>query len=701
MRPLVLSRIFCALVITTLLLCGRPAAAQPLVRSWNVAGNGGWNQNGNWAPAIVPDGANIEADFRSQPKYSGAINITLSAPVTLNRMVFNSVNAYTITPQANQAITLTGFNDKGTNRPPRLIVEKGNSAKHTVATPLVLDIPNKSNLSVQVAGTSPIYPSLSLTGGISSIAGRINGIDKTGTGALLLGAANTYSGATGISNGTVIAAANGALGPGGAGGGTVQVQSGASLMIGYSGTLDYNTGQKVVLRGNGAVVDGNPIGALTTSVGAFATFNGPVTLATNAAVGAPSTGNNLDPQLNLTGVISGANNLNKVGGGVVQLATANTYTGKTDIQAGVLSVSANGALGKGDTIVEQGATLNFNQVNYIAGAGQAKAHVVLMGGLGSQDDGQIRAFGGNSAFNGTVTLAASSSIGVYDKSTVFDFQGTINETAKSNLTKLGPGTLVLERGSTYSGDTLIKRGTLEANNGQNGSATGSGNVTVSPGATLKATNGHIDGKVINMNMGNIQPMKGMGGGLLTIGGGLALAAASTYTWTLGVQVDGRSPLALAGTDFSQLRLQGGLLSLDPEAILSLNLTGPGTIPSLSDPFWSSEHEWDVIALDSPALNPSSLAFTDIENGNFAAGSFSTIVDDGQRGYGNAGDILLVWSPGQSSDTGGGPVGVTAVPEPASWCLFLIGSGIIGLGAWHRRRPGAARVPSLASGGLVS
>ena len=117
-----------------------------------------------------------------------------------------------------------------------------------------------------------------------------------------------------------------------------------------------------------------------------------------------------------------------------------------------------------------------------------------MGGQGSQNDGQIRAFGGNSSFNGTVTLAASSSIGVFDRNTVLDFSGTINETAKSNLTKLGPGTLVLERGSTYTGDTLIRRGTLEANNGQNGSATGSGNVTVFAGATLKSPTARLTEK---------------------------------------------------------------------------------------------------------------------------------------------------------------------------------------------------------------
>ncbi len=446
------------LAALTALLSAGPATAQPLVRSWNVAGNGNWSTNTNWGPAIVPNGANIEADFVSQPKFFNPITVTLDIPVTLNRLVFKSNSAYTITPLANQAITLTSFNDNGTTRQPRIVVEPGNLRGQTIAAPIVINIANKNDLNIQVAGSTTV-PKLTISGVISSVAGNTNGLSKLGAGALVLAAANTYTGNTSIHAGNLIAAANGALGPGGAGGGTVQVSNGATLTLGLTGQLDYNTGQKVVLRGMGAMANGSPIGALTTGIAAFTTFNGPITLAANSAIGAPSTGNNLDPQLNLTGVISGAFNLNKVGGGVVQLAAANTYTGKTDIQAGVLSVSVNNALGKGDTIVEQGATLNFNQVNYITPAGQDRAHVVLMGGTGSQNDGQIRAFGGNSSFNGIVTLAASSSIGVFDKSTVLDFSGTINETAKgSTLTKLGPGTLVLERGSTYTGGTLIQGG---------------------------------------------------------------------------------------------------------------------------------------------------------------------------------------------------------------------------------------------------
>ena len=133
MLPFRSTRALGLLALVAAVLTTGDARDQPLVRRWNVAANGAWNTNTNWGPAIVPNGANIEADFRSQPNYFGPINISLDIPVTLNRMVFNSYNAYTITPLANQSITLTTFNDNGTTRAPRIVVEAGNTKNQTIA----------------------------------------------------------------------------------------------------------------------------------------------------------------------------------------------------------------------------------------------------------------------------------------------------------------------------------------------------------------------------------------------------------------------------------------------------------------------------------------------------------------------------------------------------------------------------------------
>ena len=278
---------------------------------------------------------------------------------------------------------------------------------------------------------------------ISSAGGKTNGISKNGAGALVLGAANTYTGNTSIRAGNLIAAVNGALGPGGAKGAKVQVFNGASLTIGLTGQLNYNTAQNVVLRGSGAMVNGSPIGALTTSLGFVRHLQRRDYARGQCRDRSPEHRKQPRPatephrrHLRRHQPEQGRRR-GRPARDRQHLYRHHRRPGRRAQRFGQRRP------GQGATTVEQGATLNFNQVDYITPAGQAKAQVTLAGGLGSQNDGQIRAFGGNSSFNGTITLAASSSIGVYDRSTVLDFSGTIKETAKSNLTKLGPGSLVL------------------------------------------------------------------------------------------------------------------------------------------------------------------------------------------------------------------------------------------------------------------
>jgi len=68
----------------------------------------------------------------------------------------------------------------------------------------------------------------------------------------------------------------------------------------------------------------------------------------------------IDVTLTLTGGISGAGNLTKVGGGRLILAAQDTYNGTTDIRDGTLTVLNDEALSEGSTTtVENGATLDF------------------------------------------------------------------------------------------------------------------------------------------------------------------------------------------------------------------------------------------------------------------------------------------------------------------------------------------------------
>ncbi len=130
-----------------------------------------------------------------------------------------------------------------------------------------------------------------------SFAGAVSGsggITLEGSGIVTLGAANTYSGATDISAGTLQAGVNAAFSPNSA----VTVESGA--------TLDLNNYTAAIgsLAGAGNVTLG--IGTLTAN------------------------GNNTSTTF--SGAISGTGGLTKAGTGTLTLGSANTYTGVTKHQ---------------------------------------------------------------------------------------------------------------------------------------------------------------------------------------------------------------------------------------------------------------------------------------------------------------------------------------------------------------------------------
>ncbi|QJP15205.1 autotransporter domain-containing protein [Starkeya sp. ORNL1] len=185
--------------------------------------------------------------------------------------------------------------------------------------------------SIAEGVTATIDTSLG-AGTLNGVISGAGGLTKTGANSLTLGAANTYSGATTINQGTLATAVANALSTSTA----VTIASGAALD----------------LQGNSQTI-GSLNGAGNVSLGA----------------GFLTTGSD-NASTSFGGVISGSGGLTKTGTGRFELFGDSLYTGDTNINGGILAV--NGSI-TSDVFVNAGGTLG--------GKGTTGDITVLSGGI--------------------------------------------------------------------------------------------------------------------------------------------------------------------------------------------------------------------------------------------------------------------------------------------------------------------------------
>ncbi|EAM4251824.1 fibronectin-binding autotransporter adhesin ShdA, partial [Salmonella enterica] len=168
-------------------------------------------------------------------------------------------------------------------------------------------------------------------------------VEKSGDDALTLSGANTYTGGTLISDGTLVASNVEALGTG-------DVTNNATLELNTGGTFDNAIG------GSGNVVKS---GADTLTLSGSNSYTGGTTIsggtlvASNVeALGTGDVTNNATLELNTGGDfinnIGGTGRVEKSGDDVLTLSGANSYSGGTLISDGTLVASNVDALGSGD-----------------------------------------------------------------------------------------------------------------------------------------------------------------------------------------------------------------------------------------------------------------------------------------------------------------------------------------------------------------
>jgi autotransporter-associated beta strand protein len=511
---------------------------------------GDWSLASNWAGGAIPDLSNV-ANVIIPTGSSVSYDSGVAGPVTSQVAANGALNL----ANAGGAVSLGGISGSGA------IALGGNSLSLTAATGNFSGVISGSGgLSVEggtqtLSGTNTYTGATAINSGASliiagsgslgggnyaagitnngvfqyassanqTISGVISGsgtLDKEGTGTLVLTAANTYTGATTVDQGTLAITDPGALGTSAAG---TTVNAGATLdlrnVIGVAEPITLNGGTLATSTG-------------TSSVTAPMTITGASTFDVDGT------------QLTISNTISGTGALDKEGAGTLVLGAANTYTGETTVDQGTLAITNAGALGAttGGTTVNTGATLDLRNVLGVA------EPITLNGGT-------LATSTGVSTVTAPMTITGASTFDV--DGTQLTISNTISGTG--SLDKEGAGTLVLTVANTYTGATTVDQGTLAITNaGALGSSAAGSGTTVNAGATLDLQN----------VIGVAEP--------ITLNGGTLAVSTGSSSVTAPMTITGSSTMDVDGTQLTVTNTISGSGSLEKEGSGTLVLEAANT-----------------------------------------------------------------------------------------------------------------------------
>ena len=472
------------------------------------------------------------------------------------------------------------------------------------------------NVSIVSGSTLTVSESGSQT--FSGLITNSGALVKSGTGTMILAAANTFTGGATLSAGVLRAGNNSALGTG------TFALNGGTFASGDSTARSITN--VITVGGNVQFGDSTGTGNLTLS---------------NVSLGQATRTFTVSNNTTIAGVISNggatAGALTKAGTGTLTLSGVNNYTGATTISAGELALGAAGVLSDSTAVTVNGGTLNLGANNetvstFTISSGTLGGSATLTAGSYGLQGGNVNAVLGSGAITvsaGTTALGSAGRLNTGSSLTINSGQLTLGgaETVSSlagiggtlamgantfssgggnastsysgvitgagGLTKTGTGTLTLSGNSTgFTGTTTISGGAI--------SVAAAGNLGANPGSAvtnqLTLNGGKLDvttGFTANANAGITV---GVSGGTIDVstnqrliqGGGLhgtgafTKAGAGTLSLTNTAGAYAGSLTVTNGTLQANTSLRGANISVGNSGTLNGSvLMGSGSVGTVT------------------------------------------------------------------------------------------------------------------------
>jgi len=359
---------------------------------------------------------------------------------------------------------------------------------------------------------------------------------------------------------------------------------------------------------------------------------------TNLTLNTPL-GPNAPSQTNVDFTVAGGRNT------AIQVNAGQVWEGTTDVQSGSLT-TANGVTLASKFIQVSGGTVATTSANTLFDLATLTVNSGRLSIGGSDTVGSLAGSGGS------VNLAAAATLTAGGLNTNTSYAGSIS--GSGSFTKVGSGTFTLSGVNTHAGSTSVDNGGLRLD----GSLVGS--LSVASIASLSGT-GTVGGNAVIA--GRHSP--GTSPGVQTFNADLAYAGGAIVNWELIANNTGT-----AGTNYDQIVMPTGNLTVSGSTTLALSFNGPGSTVDWSNAFWSVNRAWTVYDLSGGSTsNLSNLIL-----GGSLLDAQGDSLSPTERGYFTTSlsgqDVVLNF---------------TAVPEPSTWAMALAGLAAGGLMIRRRRR----------------